>query len=164
MLASSGLPFPVHLCLGILKVISGKGNYSGSYDLAGSGEGISFPKSGNRSFTICLRGRQRAADKSVRPTRAYEPSSRGIFSPSPLLALLCNFGQIHYLPYLNRSKSILEAWLLCDKLNGMIEVARLKNLNAADHFLSRPRWRVAGTISTDGCSSRTGSGEQVGRP
>src|SRR5258708_39734750 len=38
-------------------------------------------------------------------------------------------------PYLNRSKSILKAWLLRDKLNGMIEVSRLKDLNAAKLFL-----------------------------
>ena len=59
------------------------------------------------------------------------PASRGILSPSPLLALLCDFAQIHNRPYLNRSKSKLKAWLLRDKLNGMIEVSRLKDLNAA---------------------------------
>src|SRR6476660_5203420 len=36
-------------------------------------------------------------------------------------------------PYLNRS--ILHAWMLRDKLNGMIEVSRLKDVNAAELFL-----------------------------
>jgi len=38
-------------------------------------------------------------------------------------------------PYLNRPKSILEAWLLRDKLNRMIEVSRLEDLNAVKLFL-----------------------------
>jgi predicted ester cyclase len=42
---------------------------------------------------------------------SWPPSSRGILSPPPL-ALLYYFAQIHDRPYLNRSKSILEAWLL----------------------------------------------------
>src|SRR5207253_5146051 len=53
--------------------------------------------------------------------------------PSPL-ALLYDFAQIRNRPYLNRSKSRLKAWLLGDKLNGMIEVSRLKDLNAAKLF------------------------------
>lgn len=39
-----------------------------------------------------------------------------------------DFAQIHNRPYLNRSKSILKAWLLWDKLHSMIEVSRLKDL------------------------------------
>ena len=50
---------------------------------------------------------------------SWPPSSRGILSPSPLLALLYYFGQIRNRPYLNQS--ILHAWMLRDKLNGMIE-------------------------------------------
>src|SRR6267378_7780718 len=64
----------------------------------------------------------------------WPPSSRGILSPSPL-ALLYDFAQIRNRPYLNRPKSILKAWLLRDKLNGMIEVSRLKDVNAAELFL-----------------------------
>jgi hypothetical protein len=63
------------------------------------------------------------------------PSSRDILSPPPLLALLYYLVQIRKRPYLNRPKSILKAWLLRDKLNGMIEVSRLKDLNAAKLFL-----------------------------
>jgi hypothetical protein len=37
--------------------------------------------------------------------------------------------------YLDRSKSILKAWELPDKLNGVIKVSRLKDLNAAELFL-----------------------------
>src|SRR6202011_1646934 len=59
---------------------------------------------------------------------------RGILS-TPLLALLHHLVQIRNRPYLNRSKSILKAWKLRDKLNGVIEVSRLKDLNAADLFL-----------------------------
>src|SRR6266436_2822993 len=40
------------------------------------------------------------------------PSSRGILSPPPLLALFYDFAQIHNRPYLNRPKSILKARLL----------------------------------------------------
>src|SRR6266566_3493525 len=40
---------------------------------------------------------------------SWPPSSRGILSPSPPLALLYDFAQIHNRPYLNRSKSILKA-------------------------------------------------------
>src|SRR5258708_3078614 len=69
------------------------------------------------------------------PSSFLTPSSRGILSPSPLLALLYDFAQIHNRPYLNRSKSILEARLLGDKLNRMIEVSRLKDLNSAKLFL-----------------------------
>src|SRR5260370_40091715 len=61
-------------------------------------------------------------------------SSRGILSASPL-ALFHHLVQIRNRPYLNRSKSILKAWKLCDKLNGVIEVSRLKDLNAAKLFL-----------------------------
>src|SRR5258708_4101853 len=64
----------------------------------------------------------------------WPPSSRCLLSP-PLLALLYDFAQIHNRPYLNRPKSILKAWLLRDKLNGMIEVSCLKDLNAAKLFL-----------------------------
>jgi hypothetical protein len=40
-------------------------------------------------------------------------SSRGILSPSPLLALLYDFAQIRNRPYLIRSKFILHAaWML----------------------------------------------------
>src|ERR1700741_2275226 len=38
-------------------------------------------------------------------------------------------------PYLNRSKSKLKARKLGDQLHGMIEVSRLKDLNAAKLFL-----------------------------
>jgi hypothetical protein len=62
------------------------------------------------------------------------PSSRGILSPPPL-SLLYHFAQIRNRPYLNRSKSILKPWLLRDKLKGVIEVSRLKDLNAAKLFL-----------------------------
>ena len=47
----------------------------------------------------------------VRRYSSAPPSSPGILSPS-LLALLDHFAQIHDRPYLNRSKSILKAWLL----------------------------------------------------
>ena len=42
---------------------------------------------------------------------SWAPSSRGILSSSPL-ALLYDFAQIENRPYLNRSKSMLKAWLL----------------------------------------------------
>ncbi len=42
----------------------------------------------------------------------WPPSSRGILSPSPLLALLYYFAQVRDRPYLNRSKSILKPRLL----------------------------------------------------
>ena len=49
------------------------------------------------------------------PLDRPKPSSvllwRGLLSPSPF-ALLYDFAQIHDRPYLNRSKSILKAWLL----------------------------------------------------
>src|SRR5208337_3531833 len=51
------------------------------------------------------------------------------------LALPHHFVQIRRWTYLNRSKSILKVWLLRDKLNGMIEVSCLKDLNAAKLFL-----------------------------
>src|SRR5579864_7185581 len=66
---------------------------------------------------------------------SWRPSSRGMLSPSSLLTLLYDFGQIHNWPYLNRSKSKFKAWLLGDKLNGVIEVSRLQDLNAAKLFL-----------------------------
>jgi hypothetical protein len=61
-------------------------------------------------------------------------SSCGVLLSS-MLALLDDFGQVRNRPYLDRSKSILKAWKLGDKLNGMIEISRLKDLNAADLFL-----------------------------
>jgi len=60
------------------------------------------------------------------------PSSRGILSPPPL-ALLYDFAQIRNRPYLIRSQ--LHAWMLRDKLNGMIEVSRLKDEKAGELFL-----------------------------
>src|SRR5579872_3776585 len=63
------------------------------------------------------------------------PLSLGILSAPSLLALLYDFAQIHHRPYLNRSESKLKAWLLGDKLNGVIEVSLLKDLNAAKLFL-----------------------------
>jgi hypothetical protein len=35
----------------------------------------------------------------------------------------------------NQPKSILKAWKLCDKLNGVIQVSRLKDRKAAELFL-----------------------------
>ena len=52
-----------------------------------------------------------------------------------MLAVLYYVADIRKRPYLNRSKSILKAWELRDKLNDVIEVTRLKDLNAADLFL-----------------------------
>ena len=66
---------------------------------------------------------------------ALPPSPRNLLSPSPLLALLHDFVDIRNRTYLNRAKSILKAWLLGDKLDGVIEVSRLKDLNAAKLFL-----------------------------
>ena len=43
---------------------------------------------------------------------SWQPSSRSILSPSPLLALPYDFAQIHNRPDLNRSKPILKAGLL----------------------------------------------------
>ena len=60
------------------------------------------------------------------------PSSRGILSPPPL-ALLYDFAQIRNRPYLIRSH--LHAWMLRDKLNGMIEASRLKDEKAGELFL-----------------------------
>ena len=51
----------------------------------------------------------------------------------PLLALLYDFAQIRNRPYLIRSQ--LHAWMLRDKLNGMIEVSRLKDEQAGELFL-----------------------------
>jgi hypothetical protein len=64
---------------------------------------------------------------------SWPPSSRGIHSPSPLLTLLYDFAQIRRWTYLIRSQ--LHAWMLRDKLNGMIEISRLKDENAAKLFL-----------------------------
>jgi hypothetical protein len=49
---------------------------------------------------------------SCRRFPLWPPSSRGILSPSPLLALLYYFAQVRDRPYLNRSKSILKPRLL----------------------------------------------------
>ena len=55
------------------------------------------------------------------------------YPPSPLLALLYHFAQIRNRPYLHRST--LHAWMLRHKLNDMIEVSHLKDVNAAELFL-----------------------------
>ena len=56
----------------------------------------------------------------------------GSRSPPPL-ALLYDFAQIRNRPYLIRSQ--LHAWMLRDKLNGKIEVSRLKDEKACELFL-----------------------------
>src|ERR1700757_2380582 len=66
---------------------------------------------------------------SVRPCSACS-----VLSPS-LLTCLQHFVQVRSRPYLDRSESILKAWKLRNKLNGVIEVSRLKNEKAAELFL-----------------------------
>jgi hypothetical protein len=56
-------------------------------------------------------------------------------SLSALLTLFYYFGQIRNRAYLDGAKSMLKAWKLGDKLNGVIEVSRLKDLKAAELFL-----------------------------
>ncbi len=73
--------------------------------------------------------------KSPQEHLSFFSSSPGMLSPSPLLTLLYGFGQIHNRSYLNRSESILKAWLPGDKLHGMIEVSGFEGLNAAQLFL-----------------------------
>src|SRR6266704_6278647 len=67
--------------------------------------------------------RHHSCRASFFPASFLPPSSRGVLSASPLLALLYNFAQIHNRPNLNRPKSILKARLLRDKLNRMIEIS-----------------------------------------
>jgi hypothetical protein len=61
-------------------------------------------------------------------------SACSVLSPS-LLAWFQHFVQVCSQPYLDRSEPILKAGKFRDKLNGVIEVSRLKNEKAAELFL-----------------------------
>ena len=95
-----------------------------------SGSLVSRPRNKLDLLLAAARRLQKVADILALP-----PSPRNLLSPSPLLALLHDFVDIRNRTYLNRAKSILKAWLLGDKLDGVIEVSRLKDLNAAKLFL-----------------------------